>query len=407
MTAPDPTPLQPDAVLAAAERIRGGVLRTPSARSRALSELIGGEVFLKLENRQVTGAYKERGALNALVVHEAAARGRGVVTMSAGNHGQAVAYHGARLGLRTTVVMPETTPLLKVRRTRDFGAEIVLVGETFADAAAHAQALVERTGAVLVHPYDDPDVIAGQGTVILELLEDVGALDAILIPVGGGGLIAGTVLAVAAAGSAASVIAVQSEFYPSLAAARGGAPVLGGVTIAEGIAVAEVGRLPLAVVANAVREAILVGEAAVETAIAELLEEEKLVVEGAGAAGVAALHARLERFAGGRVGIVLCGGNIDLGTLASVIVRARLRAGRVVRIRVRMVDKPGELASVATAVAQARVNVLDVAHHRVLGTVPAKVAELDLTVELERAEDLGGVLAAIAERGFDAEVVRD
>ena len=186
-----------------------------------------------------------------------------------------------------------------------------------------------------------------------------------------------------------------------------GGPVPGGVTIAEGIAVARVGRLPLAVVGEAVREAILVGEAAVETAIAELLEEEKLVVEGAGAAGVAALRARLERFAGRRVGIILCGGNIDLGTLASVIVRARLRAGRVVRIRVRMVDKPGELASVATAVAQARVNVLDVAHHRVLGTVPAKVAELDLTVELERAEDLGGVLAAIAERGFDAEVVRD
>jgi threonine dehydratase len=407
MTAPDPTPLHPEAVLAAAERIRGGVRRTPSARSRVLSELIGGEVFLKLENRQVTGAYKERGALNALLVHEAAARARGVVTMSAGNHGQAVAYHGARLGLRTTVVMPETTPLLKVRRTRDFGAEIVLVGETFADAAAHAQGLAERTGAVLVHPYDDPDVIAGQGTVTLELLEDAGPLDALLIPVGGGGLIAGAVLAVAAAGSAADVIAVQSEFYPSLAAGREGTPVPGGVTIAEGIAVARVGRLPLAVIGEAVREAILVGEAAVETAIAELLEEEKLVVEGAGAAGLAALHARLERFAGRRVGIVLCGGNIDLGTLASVIVRARLRAGRVVRIRVRMVDKPGELASVATAVAQARVNVLDVAHHRVLGTVPAKVAELDLTVELERAEDLGGVLAAIAERGFDAEVVRD
>ncbi|MGD1068114.1 MAG: pyridoxal-phosphate dependent enzyme [Vulcanimicrobiaceae bacterium] len=400
-------PLRPAAVRAAADRIRGGVLHTPTARSRVLSEAIGGEVFLKLENRQVTGAYKERGALNALLAHEDAARGRGVVTMSAGNHGQAVAYHGARLGLRTTVVMPEHTPLLKVRRTRDFGAEVVLVGATFAEAAAHAHALAERGGAVLVHPYDDADVIAGQGTAILEMLEDAGPLDALLVPVGGGGLIAGAVLALAVAGSEARVVAVQSDAYPSLAAARDGAPVPGGVTIAEGIAVAHLGALPLAVVGEAVGETILVGEPAVETAIATLLEEEKLVVEGAGAAGVAALQMRPERFAGARVGIVLCGGNIDLGTLASVIVRSRLRAGRVVRIRVRMVDKPGELASVAGAIADARINVLDVAHHRVLGTVPAKVAELDLTVELERPEDLGGVLTAIRERGFDAEVVRD
>jgi threonine dehydratase len=389
-------PLRPSAVRAAADRIRGGVLRTPTARSRVLSESIGGEVFLKLENRQVTGAYKERGALNALLAHEDAARGRGVVTMSAGNHGQAVAYHGSRLGLRTTVVMPEHTPLLKVRRTRDFGAEVVLVGQTFAEAATHAHALAERTGAVLVHPYDDADVIAGQGTAILELLEDAGPLDALLVPVGGGGLIAGAVLALAVAGSNAALVAVQSDAYPSLAAA-----------IAEGIAVARLGALPLALVGEAVGETILVGEPAVETAIATLLEEEKLVVEGAGAAGVAALQTRPERFAGARVGIVLCGGNIDLGTLASVIVRSRLRAGRVVRIRVRMVDKPGELASVAGAIADARVNVLDVAHHRVLGTVPAKVAELDLTVELERPEDLSGVLTAIRERGFDAEVVRD
>ncbi|HTW84237.1 MAG TPA: pyridoxal-phosphate dependent enzyme [Candidatus Sulfotelmatobacter sp.] len=400
-------PLHADAVHAAAARIRGGVLRTPTARSRVLSELIGGEVHLKLENRQATGAYKERGALNALLVHRDDARARGVVTMSAGNHGQAVAFHGTRLGLRTTVVMPENTPLLKVRRTRDFGAEVVLVGDGFADAAAHAQALAARTGAVLVHPYDDADVIAGQGTATLELLEDAGPLDALLVPVGGGGLIAGAVLARAAHGSGATVVAVQSEAFPSLAAARHGDAVPGGVTIAEGIAVARLGSLPLAVVADAVRETILVDEPAVETAIATLLEEEKLVVEGAGAAGVAALLMRPAQFAGLRVGIVLCGGNIDLGTLASVIVRARIRAGRVVRIRVRMVDKPGELASVAEAIAQARVNVLDVAHHRVLGTVPAKVAELDLTVELERAEDLAGVLAAIRERGFDADVVRD
>lgn len=393
----------------AAERIRGGVVRTPTSRSRVLSAAIGGEVYLKLENRQATGAYKERGALNALLSLTPAERERGVVTMSAGNHGQAVAYHGTRLGLKTTVVMPETTPLLKVRRTRDYGAEVVLVGETFAQAADYAQELVARTGAPLVHPYDDPDVIAGQGTATLELLEDVeGELDALLVPIGGGGLIAGATLAREAAGSRATIVGVQTELYPSYAATKGETTIApGGVTIAEGIAVTRLGALTHAVIEEAVRDVVLVDESAIETAIAALLEDEKLVVEGAGAAGVAALLEQRARFTGKRVGLILCGGNIDLGTLASVIVRARLRAGRVVRIRVRMVDKPGELASVAAAIAEARVNVLDIAHHRVLGTVPAKYAELDLTVELERAEDLPAVLAQVRARGFDADVVRD
>ncbi|HTJ26189.1 MAG TPA: pyridoxal-phosphate dependent enzyme [Candidatus Limnocylindria bacterium] len=405
-TAATPTPQD---VRDAAARIGTGIVRTPTARSRVLSAAIGGDVYLKLENRQATGAYKERGALNALLSLSDEERARGVVTMSAGNHGQAVAYHGTRLGVKTTVVMPETTPLLKVRRTRDYGADVVLVGETFAHAAEYAHDLVARTGARLIHPYDDAHVIAGQGTATLELLADVGEdLDVLLIPIGGGGLISGATLAVAAAGSRAQVVGVQTELYPSLRASRGGAPVApGGVTIAEGIAVTRLGALPLAVIEDAVREVLLVGESAIETAIASLLEDEKLVVEGAGAAAVAALREHVARFAGKRVGIILCGGNIDLGTLASVIVRARLRAGRVVRIRVRMVDRPGELASAATAIAEAKVNVLDVTHHRVLGTVPSKYAELDVTIELERAEDLPGVLAAVRARGFDADVVRD
>ncbi|HYZ16294.1 MAG TPA: threonine ammonia-lyase [Candidatus Acidoferrum sp.] len=415
MHTPTPPPLttpdvpSPQSVRDAATRIRGGVARTPTSRSRVLSAAIGGDVYLKLENRQATGAYKERGALNALLSLSAADRERGVVTMSAGNHGQAVAYHGTRLGVKTTVVMPETTPLLKVRRTRDYGAQVVLVGETFADAAAYAHELVARDGARLVHPYDDADVIAGQGTATLELLEDAGEeLDALLVPIGGGGLIAGATLAVEAAGSSATIVGVQTELYPSFAATNGETTIApGGVTIAEGIAVTRLGALPSKLLENAVRDVILVGESEIETAIASLLEDEKLVVEGAGAAGVAALLAHKARFAGKRVGLILCGGNIDLGTLASVIVRARLRAGRVVRIRVRMVDKPGELASAAAAIAEARVNVLDVAHHRVMGTVPSKYAELDLTVELERAEDLPAVLALVRARGFDADVVRD
>ncbi|MDB5027738.1 MAG: uncharacterized protein JWO66_1427 [Candidatus Eremiobacteraeota bacterium] len=395
-------------VYAAADRIRSGIVRTPTSRSRVISAAIGAEVFLKAETRQTTGSYKERGALNAMLVLTPQQRARGVVTMSAGNHGQAVAYHGARLGLRTIVVMPETTPFLKVRRTRDFGAEVVLVGETFDDAAEHARMLAERTGATVVHPYDDANVIAGQATATLELLEDAGDLDAIVIPIGGGGLIAGATLAVRAAGSRAEIVGVQSAFYPSVAAAIGvpiSAP--GGPTIAEGIAVKRVGSLPEALIREAVREIVLVSEPQIETAIAHLLEEEKLVVEGAGAAGVAALQSDPGRYTGKRVGTLLCGGNIDLGMLASVIVRHRMRSGRVVRIRVHMVDKPGELAAVASAISEARANVLDIAHHRVFGSLSAKHAELDVTVEVERPEDLPAIMERIESRGFEAEVVRE
>ena len=402
------TQLSTDAVRAAADRIRSGILRTPTVRSRVFSNAIRGDVYLKIENRQTTGSYKERGALNAMLLLSPEQRERGVITMSAGNHGQAVAYHGARLGLQTTVVMPETTPFLKVRRTRSYGAEVVLHGLTFDDAADFARSTAERTGATVVHPYDDPDVIAGQATATLELLEDAGTdFDVLLVPVGGGGLIAGATLAVAARNSSAEIIGVQSAFYPSVQSARTGVFGAGGPTIAEGIAVKRLGRLPLSVIATAVNDVILVSEAAIETAIAHLLEDEKLVAEGAGATGVAALLEYSERFAGKRVGTLICGGNIDLGMLASVIVRHRMRSGRVVRIRVHMVDKPGELASVAVAISEAGANVLDVAHHRVFGSISAKHAELDVTVEVERPEDLPSIMAAISERGFEAEVVTE
>ena len=397
-----------DAVRAAAARIASGIARTPTTRSRALSLATGAEVYFKAENRQTTGSYKERGALNAMLQLSPERRAHGVITMSAGNHGQAVAYHGTRLGLRTTVVMPASTPFLKVRRTREYGAQVVLFGESFDDAAAHARELAERTGATVVHPYDDADVIAGQATATLELLEDAGTdLDVLLVPVGGGGLISGAVLAVETLGVATDVVAVQSAFYAGLGAARTGVAVRGGPTIAEGIAVKCIGTLPLARTAARVGDAILVDEAAIETAIARMLEDEKLVCEGAGAAGVAALLAHPDRFAGKRVGTILCGGNIDLGMLASVIVRHRMRSGRVVRIRVHMVDRPGELASVAIAISAAGANVLDVAHHRVFGSLSAKHAELDVTVEVERPDDLRAIMRAIAERGFEAEVVTE
>ncbi len=394
------------AVQAAVERLRGGVIHTPTDRSRALSELISGEVFCKIETRQVTGSFKERGALNALSLLSEEQRRRGVITMSAGNHAQGVAYHATRLGIKATVVMPDGTPFLKVRRTRDYGAEVVLHGATFEQSSAYVHELVERTGVTLIHPYDDINVIAGQATATLEMLEDAPELDAIIVPVGGGGLIAGAVLAVDLFGSKAEVIAVETEFYPALLAEmRGEATVIGGVTIAEGIAVAKVGRIPLAIVRDVVREVLLVSEPAIESAIAFLLEDEKLVAEGAGAAGVAAIRSNVERFRGKRVGTLLCGGNIDLGMLASVIVRSRMRAGRVVQIRVLMVDKPGGLVAIATAVNDANANVLDVLHHRLFGSVPAKYAQLDLTCELQRPEDIEQILTNIAARGYEATVI--
>jgi threonine dehydratase len=398
---------QSSAVYAAVERLRGGVLRTSTDRSRALSKLIGGEVYCKLETRQVTGSFKERGALNALLQLTPEERARGVVTMSAGNHAQGVAYHASRLGIKAVVVMPDGTPFLKVRRTGDYGAEVVLHGASFEESSAYARDLAARTGATIIHPYDDLHVIAGQATATLELLEDAGTdLDAIVVPVGGGGLIAGAVLAVEAFGSSAEVIGVESEFYPALyAELRGEVPYIGSVTIAEGIAVTKVGRIPLSIVRERVRDVLLVSEPALETAIAFLLEEEKLVAEGAGAAGVAALFSNVERFRGKRVGTLLCGGNIDLGMLSSVIVRSRMRAGRVVQIRVLMVDKPGGLVAIATAVNDANANVLDVLHHRLFGSVPAKYAQLDLTCELQRPEDIEQILTNIADRGYEAEVI--
>jgi threonine dehydratase len=398
---------QRGAVQAAIERLRGGVVRTPTSRSRALSQFTGGDVFLKLETRQVTGSFKERGALNALLQLTGEQRQRGVVTMSAGNHAQGVAYHAARLGISATVVMPDGTPFLKVRRTRDYGAEVVLHGATFEESSAYAHELVARTGATLIHPYDDLNVIAGQATATFELLEDAGTdLDAIVVPVGGGGLIAGAVLAVDLFGSKAEVIGVESQFYPALyAEMKGESPIIGGITIAEGIAVEKVGRIPLSIVRDVVRTVLLVSEPAIEAGIAYLLEDEKLVAEGAGAAGVAAIQRNVERFRGKRVGTLLCGGNIDLGMLSSVIVRSRMRAGRVVQIRVLMVDKPGGLVAIATAVNECNANVLDVLHHRLFGSVPAKYAQLDLTCELQRPEDIEQILANIAARGFEASII--
>jgi len=385
-----------------------GIMRTPVVRSESLSERIGGDVFLKLESLQVTGSFKARGALNALLVRGKENLGDGVVTMSAGNHAQAVAYFARRLGIRATIVMPELTASVKVQRTRELGARVVLFGENLADCAEQAANLAANENLRLIHPYDDIDVIGGQSTVTLELLEDAGALDIVLVPTGGGGLLAGAVLAATELGVHPEIIGVQSEFFPAYySAVTGSARAPGGATIADGIAVKLPGKLPLSITNAYVREIVLVDEVAIEMAVEYLVERERLVVEGAGAVGIAALLAHEDRVRGKRIGIIVSGGNIDPGLLASIIARSRIRSGSIARVRVHILDRPGQLGAIATAVAGVGANVLDVQHQRLIGDVPARYAEIDLTVELEPGCGPDTVVAALLEHGFRAEILRN
>ncbi|HXZ93344.1 MAG TPA: threonine ammonia-lyase, partial [Burkholderiales bacterium] len=329
-------------VRAAAARIAGAVERTPLLESRTLSRLTGARVFLKFENLQFTASFKERGALNKLLTLSDAERARGVIAMSAGNHAQGVAYHAARLGVRAVIVMPRGTPNTKVKNTAVHGAEVVLEGDTLAQAARCAAERAARDGLVFIHPYDDPAVIAGQGTIALEMLADAPQLDALVVPVGGGGLVAGIATAAKALKPSIEVYGVESKTYCAMHQRLKGLPVeVGGDTIAEGIAVRDVGELPFAIVRALVEEVLVVDEADIERAIVNLIEIEKTVAEGAGAAGLAALIAYPERFAGRAVGVPLSGGNIDTRVLAAVLMRGLVRDGRLARLRVSMPDVSG------------------------------------------------------------------
>ncbi|MBV9755842.1 MAG: threonine ammonia-lyase, partial [Alphaproteobacteria bacterium] len=325
---------------AAAARIAGRVVRTPALASEAVSRATGAEAVLKLDNLQATGAFKERGAANRLALLTPAERAAGVVAMSAGNHAQAVARHARLLGIAATIVMPRFTPATKVTRTEAWGGRVVLHGATLAEAAEHACALAARQGAVFIHPYDDPAVIAGQGTLALELLADAPELDVLLVPVGGGGMLAGCAVAAKALRPQIEVIGVEVEAYSALAQRLAGRPVaVGGATIAEGIAVRDIGELPLGIIRNLVADVLVVPERSVEQAIALLIEGAKVVAEGAGAAGVAALLAFADRFAGRRVGVPVCGGNIDARILANVLLRNLLRDGRLLRLHMDIPDR--------------------------------------------------------------------
>jgi threonine dehydratase len=381
--------------------IAGAVLRTPMLPAPRLSALTGAQVFVKYENLQVTNSFKDRGALVKLSALADSERKRGVIAMSAGNHAQAVAYHAARLGIPATIVMPVTTPFVKVAATRSHGAEVVLHGETLTESQTRCEAIQAERGLALVHPYDDARIIAGQGTIALEMLEEVPDLDVLVIPIGGGGLIAGNAIAACAVNSKIEVVGAEALLYPSVwNALEGGNRPIGGPTLAEGIAVKNVGKLTLPVIRELVSDVILVDEAHLERAVNAYLTLQKTMAEGAGAAGLAAMLTEPARFAGKRVGLILCGGNIDPRILASIMVRELERETRIVSFRLAIPDQPGVLGIIATRLGELGANILEVEHRRLLLDVPAKGAKLDVTIETRDASHASEIMTALTDDGY-------
>ena len=392
----------PEKIRVAADLLKGHIVRTPCHRSVTLSAITGAEIYLKFENQQFTASFKERGALVKLCHLDAAQRKRGVIAMSAGNHAQGVAHHATRMGIPATIVMPVTTPFNKVQQTRMLGAQVVLHGQQLAESEAHAHELAARSNLVFVHPYDDEEIIAGQGTIALEMLEDAPELDCLCVPIGGGGLLAGMAIAARSIKSSIELIGVQTRTFPSMyAAVRGTQMEFGNQTLAEGIAVRNVGRITREIIAALVQDILLVDEADIERAISLLLAIEKTVVEGAGASGLAAVLAHPERFRGRKVGIVLCGGNIDTRLLGIVLQRQLVREHRLVTLRFESTDQPGTLGRIATIIGEAGGNIIDVAHHRLFLDVPAKGADLDFTIETRDAEHTETLVAALRHAGLE------
>ena len=392
---------------AAAGTIRGSIVRTPSAVSETLSDVLGCVVVVKFENLQFVASFKERGARNKLASLSATERAGGVVAVSAGNHAQAVARHAQLLGIDATIVMPETTPYVKVGRTKALGARVELHGESVAEAMSYCHALVEREGRLFVHPFDDPLVIAGQGTVALELFADHSDLDALIVPVGGGGLLAGMSVVARAIAPSVELFGVQTESYPSMARAlaHDDRPVLGGPTMADGIAVEKAGALTSALLADAGVEIMTISERSIEEGVNLFLEIEKVVAEGAGAAGLAALIEHRDRFAGRRVGIVLTGGNIDPRLLSSVILRGLVHSGRLSRLRVWLDDRPGALSRLTAVVGTAGGNIVEVQHQRLFAAGPIRTTEVELAVETMDRDHAETLVRSLKENGYRVAVV--
>lgn len=393
-------------VRAAAQRIVGAVVRTPTLHSKTLSQITGAEIWLKFENHQFTAAYKERGALNAMLLLGGERGNRGVIAASAGNHAQGLSYHGSRLGLPVTIVMPRTTPTIKVMQTESVGGTVVLEGESFEEAYAHARKLETELGLTFIHPFDDPHVAAGQGTVALEMLEDVPELDMLVLPVGGGGLSAGMGTIARDINPDIGLIGVEVDLYPSMYNVLKGTNLpTGGDTLAEGIAVHDPGEFTQKVLAGLLDDFVLVSEHQIERALALLLQIEKTVVEGAGAAGLAAVLAQPELLRGRKVGIVLSGGNIDTRLLANVLLRDLARSGRLARLRLVLQDRPGSLLRVAQVFYRYNVNIIEIVHQRVFTHLPAKGLATEIECEARDGEQLDALIAALQAEGFEVSLV--
>ena len=395
-----------DHVRAAHDRIRDSIVATPTLHSQTLSKLTGANIYLKFENLQFTAAYKERGALNAILLLSEEQRGKGVIAASAGNHAQGLSYHGTRLGIPVTIVMPVPTPTVKVMQTESVGGKVVLFGETFDDAYEHARQLEAEQGLTFVHPFDDPNVAAGQGTVALEMLESVPSLDMLVVPIGGGGLLSGMGTVARALKPDIGLIGVQAELYPSMYALLNNLQMpCEGDTLAEGIAVKMPGAFTSKVIRELVDEIVLVNEAHLETAVSLLLQIEKTVVEGAGAAGLAAVMAHPEKFADKNVGVVLCGGNIDTRLLANVLLRDLARSGRLARLRLTLQDRPGALYKVMRLFNEHNVNIIEIYHQRIFTTLPAKGLITDIECEARDAKQLQGLVDGLQVAGYKVERV--
>jgi threonine dehydratase len=395
-----------DMIQAAAERLRGHIERTPMRHSKTLSQITGAEVWVKFENLQFTAAYKERGALNKLLQLTEDERRRGVIAASAGNHAQGLAYHGARLGIPVTIVMPKATPFVKVEQTRLYGAEVIIDGDSYDDAFDLATSMSRQRGLVFVHAFNDLDVMAGQGTIALEMFEDVPGLEVLPVPIGGGGLISGVATAAKAMKPDVQIIGVEPAMIPSFTARmRGLPPPAGGQTIAEGIAVKQVGDLTYAVARPLIDDVLLIEEPEFERAIALYANVEKTIAEGAGAASLAALLAYPERFRGKVCGLILCGGNIDTRLLASVLTRELVRAQRIVSLRIIGDDRPGLLATVSMTIGAHGANIIEVAHNRLALDVPAKGAEFDVMIETRDAQHTQDIIDALRKAGYPPRTV--
>lgn len=395
-----------DDVRAAHARIGDAVVRTPMLKSQTLSQIAGAEIWLKFENLQFTAAYKERGALNALLLMSEEARARGVIAASAGNHSQGLSYHGKRLGVPVTIVMPKTTPAVKVMQTEAVGGDVVLEGDSFDEAYAYARQLEKERGLTFVHPFDDPHVAAGAGTVALEMLEDKPDLDCLVVPIGGGGLMSGMATVAKAINPDIHMVGVEASLFPSMHNVLSGADnPTGGDTLAEGIAVKEPGQFTRAIIAERVDEILLVGEPDLEHTVALLLQIEKTVVEGAGAAGLAAVLANKEKFAGKKIGLPLCGGNIDSRLLATVLLRDLARQGRLARLRIALKDQPGALHKVVSLFERHNVNIIEVYHQRVFTKLPAKGLITEIECEARNKEQVDALIADMRQTGYDVHSV--